>query len=276
MVEPGAHNLPLDEVQPLSGRTAVITGTSRGIGAAIARSLAEAGVNIIGSHLDPAKERRQDGIAAEVRKHGVIFQSVLADISEPEGRLKLLQAATGDDPERPGSIDYLILNAAGGLEQGKPPGWADKINNQSQLALVELFLPHLKPGGKIIYLTSLWSQKYGEVEQLPAYEPVARAKHEAEQALRAKIPDLEKRGIKLGIVSGNIIRGTAAYTLFRRVGKEYIDQLEQQAPGGRFPEVEDMGRAVRDMLIFDFETGATKDVGGTQAPSSLPKDSSIW
>jgi NAD(P)-dependent dehydrogenase (short-subunit alcohol dehydrogenase family)/3-hydroxymyristoyl/3-hydroxydecanoyl-(acyl carrier protein) dehydratase len=275
MTEHGLPRPDIRETQPLKGKTAVITGSSRGIGAEIAKSLAEAGVNIIGNHVDPAsgKVRRQERVNEEIKSYRVQATSVLADITEPEGRLALLDAAVmPEGTTQPRNIDYLILNAAGGLEEGKPEGWAEKINIEAQLALVDEFLPHMNHGGKIIYLTSLWAHRYGEMKQLPSYEPVARTKNAAERLLRERIPQLDERGVSLGILSGHVIKGTAAHTLFRRAYAERLAQIEQTAEGGVFPEAVDMGNAVRDMLLLGFESGYTKYVGGTEAESLDPDE----
>lgn len=266
MTERGLRHPDIRETQPLKGKTAVITGTSRGIGAEISKSLGMAGVDIVGNHVDPDKERRQDKVNEEIKLCGVNATSVLADITEPEGRLALLDASVRPEGStQPRNIDYLILNASGGLEEGKPEGWAEKINIEAQLALVELFLPYMNKGGKIIYITSLWAHRYGEVKQLPFYEPVARTKNAAERLLREKMPVLNEKGVSLGILCGHVIKGTAAYTVFRRAFPERLAQIEQTAEGGVFPEASDMGTAALDMILSNFESGCTKYVGGIEA-----------
>lgn len=116
--------------RPLEGKVAVVTGNSRGIGAGISLALAEAGANIVGSHVDPGKEARVDRLKAQFDRLNVKSSSVLSDITETAGRKALLDAALANYPQ---GIDYLILNAAGGLEQGKPANWAETINIDSQL-----------------------------------------------------------------------------------------------------------------------------------------------
>lgn len=246
--------------RPLQGKVAVITGTSRGIGAEIAKSLAEAGADIIGTHVNLQYEGRASRVEQEVLSHGVNMKSTLADITETLGRQSLRESALSDSD----GIDYLILNAAGGLEQGKGEGWAEKINIEAQLALVDEFLPHLRPSGKIIYLTSLWAHYYGEVKMIPGYESVARTKHAAEQALRERMPQFSAQDVRFGVLCGHIITGTAAHSLFRLADREGLQRLEATAEGGSFPTAVDMGKAAREMIMMDFEQGYTYFVGGQE------------
>lgn len=248
--------------RPLEGKVAVVTGNSRGIGAGISFALAEAGTHIVGCHVDPGKEARAGRLRTQLDGLGVRLTSVIADITEATGRKALLEATLTDHPQ---GADYLILNAAGGLEQGKPANWAETINIDSQLALVDTFLPHMNHGGAVMYITSLWAHRYGEVQQLPGYEPVARTKNLGEKALRAKIPELVEKDIRLLIECGHIISGTGAYTLFRLADRQLMSDLEKTAEGGKFATPEDMGRAARDLILSDQESGSIVFVGGSYA-----------
>ena len=257
-----ANKPDINESQPLRGRLAVVTGTSRGIGAEIAKSLALAGCDVVGSHVDPSKEKRQDNVAQTCRNAGVTFASVLADITDPLGRASMLEAASDLAAGAP-RVNVLVLNAAGGLEEGKEEGWAEKINIEAQLELVDTFLPHMGSGDQIIYLTSLWAHNYGDTKQLAQYEPVARTKKAAEEELRNLIPKLEEKGVKLGILVGDVVKGTAAHTIFKLILKDRLAEAEQSVPGGKFPEAEDMGNAVLDMVLSPGESGFTKYLGRT-------------
>lgn len=258
----------------LEGKIAVITGTSRGIGAEIAKALAEVGVGIVGNHVDPNKNKRADRVIKEVEQMGGHMESVLADITTRSGQDILLGEAKdfalyhGEDGEL---IDYLILNAAGGLEEGKPDGWAEKINIDAQMALVDEFTPYLREEGAVIYVTSLWAHRYGELRQLPFYRPVARTKYLAEQKLRQQIPQSEGNGLRLGILCGHVITDTGAYSLLSRAFPERMAEIKKTAEGGEFPSARDMGVALRKMLIEGFNSGDTVYVGGTNAEKIDPQ-----
>lgn len=244
-------------------KRAVITGTSRGIGAEIAVALAGVGVDIVGNHVDSRKEAKQGDTAARVLAQGVTFDSILADISEAAGRQELARGAWVS--RRGEGIDYLVLNAAEGLERDKPEDYAETINIKAQHGMIDQFLPIMNPRGKIIFITSLWCHRYGDVKQLPAYGAVASTKHQFEQEFRGRIPELRNLGIDIGVVVGHVVRVTAAHTLFSRMAKEELARLEPMAKGGKFPDAADMGNAVKDMLLSNFESGHTVYVGGDRA-----------
>lgn len=255
------------ETRPLKDKLAVITGTSRGIGREIALHLAQAGANIVGSHVTPGlhSQHRQEMVDEQASAYGVFSYSVLTDITEPAGRADLLDGASFWAQATGGEgIDYLILNAAGGLEKDKLEGWAEKINIEAQLALVDLFLPHMNYGGKIIYVTSLWAHKYDKLPHPDFYDNVARTKYEAEVALRERIPEMNEYEVRLGILCGHVIKGTAvAHKLLSN--PVYKEHLEKTVESGVFPEASEMGRGALEMLLSNFDSGYTHYVGGTRA-----------
>lgn len=88
----------------LTGRVAVITGTSRGIGRELALGFAEAGATVVGcARSFEAAEKT----AAEIRAKGGEALGVLADVSTPEGADALIQAAV----RRYGKLDIVVCNA---------------------------------------------------------------------------------------------------------------------------------------------------------------------
>jgi NAD(P)-dependent dehydrogenase (short-subunit alcohol dehydrogenase family) len=93
----------------LKGRNAIITGSSRGIGRAIALRFAEEGANIVVNHLDAAEEGEET--LAEIRSKGVEAIRVEADIGKSEDVRRLVATAL----ERFGTLDILVNNAGMGL-----------------------------------------------------------------------------------------------------------------------------------------------------------------
>lgn len=244
----------------LEGRTAVITGNSRGIGRGISLVLAESGKwrEIIGCHsnIDTESMVTAERTRQEIESRGVAAISLVADIAMEIGRKKLLEATLANNPQK---ID-LILNAAGGL--GKSFAEAKKANYDAQMGLVDEFSPHMLPGGTIVYVTSLWAHRYGEAQQFLGYDSVAETKHMAEMGLRARIPEFSERGIRLIVVSGHMIPGTQAYGYFMAINPEAVANLEKTAEGGKFATVFDMGKGVRDPILNNEPSGKMLYVGG--------------
>ena len=88
----------------LRGRRAVVSGASRGIGAAAARLLARAGANVVVGYRSRATEA--EAVAAEARSVGVQAASCGADLTTPDGCEALVRAAT----DAFGGVDVVVVN----------------------------------------------------------------------------------------------------------------------------------------------------------------------
>ena len=97
----------------LKGKTALVTGASRGIGAATALKLAELGMNVVLNYR--SKGSRAMEVAAEIAKRGVEVLPFQADITVA-GEVAAMFAET---QRHFGKLDFLILNASGGLEKDR-------------------------------------------------------------------------------------------------------------------------------------------------------------
>lgn len=128
---------------PLSGRLAVVTGGSRGIGFMIARGLLEAGAKVI---ISSRKAGPLEDAADELRAYGECV-AVPADVGTPEG-LDAVAAAVGAQP-----VHVLVNNAGaawGGAIDEYPAEAFDKVLNvnvKSVFTLTQRLLPSLRAGG---------------------------------------------------------------------------------------------------------------------------------
>lgn len=241
----------------LIGKAALVTGASRGIGAAVAGMLAERGADVAINYR--SKGPRAEEVAAGVRAAGRRAVLARADITAERDVRAMLDLVA----EQFGRLDLLVLNASGGLEKDKPAGYARDLNVTAQERIVDGALPLMPAGGRIVFVTSHLAHFYGRKPGYPQYEPVAASKHAGEQALRRRIPDLERRGVRLVVVSGDFIEGTITPRLLDRTDRGLIAARREQA--GSLPTVDEFARAIVDACANDeLDSGATVFVGSTE------------
>jgi NAD(P)-dependent dehydrogenase (short-subunit alcohol dehydrogenase family) len=145
-----------DNVKPLAGQTALVTGASRGIGAATARTLANAGAHVI---LVARKVKALEEVEDAIHAEGGTSTIAPLDLTEPDAVSRLASAIAG----RWDTLDIMVL-AAGYLPELTPASQMEpKQFNQALLtnlvanqALIAGFDPLLRRAraGKIIGLTS--------------------------------------------------------------------------------------------------------------------------
>lgn len=148
----------------LSGKTAIVTGTSSGIGAGIAQVLAQAGANVVGcGRSDEASDSAQ-AFLSKSRDAGVQAIYKQANVENPSDLEALVQAALSSF----GRIDILVSNAGvnvfKGAEACSEDDWKRNIdlNLASHWRLAKLCLPHLKKtNGVVEIMTS--NQAYATI-----------------------------------------------------------------------------------------------------------------
>src|SRR2546423_8724120 len=86
----------------LRGRAALVTGGSRGIGAAISRALAEAGAAVAINYRERADSAKN--LADELRKSGIPAMTMQADVSQPDAVAKMVEVVKSEL----GAIDILV------------------------------------------------------------------------------------------------------------------------------------------------------------------------
>ncbi len=234
-------------------RTVLITGASRGIGAETARVLAAGGDHVVINYRE--KRKRADALAAEIITAGGAASTVGADICvEASARAMIDEVA-----RRHQQLDVLVLNASGGLERGAAPDYPMAINRDAQLRLVRLALPHMPAGSRIVFVTSHQAHFHGRKPVPAGYEPIAASKRAGEDALRAMIPELDERGIRLLVVSGDMIDGTIIVRLLQRRDPAAVSARRDQA---ELPTIAEFAAAVAAAASSTAESGTTTYVGG--------------
>lgn len=181
----------------LSGRTALVTGSSRGIGAAIARRLAADGARVIvhGRAASPA-------CAALAQEIGA--QAVFGDLAEGETAGEVVRQAFAQH----GELDILVLNAGGGSSgriEDLPLATIDRtiaLNLRATiLATAEFARLTTSPHGRIVFLSSGMA-----THGAPGVSVGAAAKAGSESFMRAMAQELGPRGVTCNSVAPGCTR----------------------------------------------------------------------
>ncbi len=224
---------------PNARRVALLTGGSRGIGAATALTLAKHGYDVALTYRN--KAARAQEVVESILQHGQRSLALACDLTNPGDVQRSIQEIS----QWSAHLDALVLNASGGLERdlvALDPDYPTHLNRDAQLSFVEAALPLLAQGSTITLVTSHWAHLYGQMEQLPAYEPVAASKYAGEQALRARQDEFTALGIRLLVVTGDLIEGTITPKLLERTAPGLIAQ--RRATQGALPTATEMGQQV--------------------------------
>lgn len=236
---------------------ALVTGASRGIGAETVRLLAAAGFDVVINYR--SKAPRAHDVATEIHAIGRKAWTVQADLTDAEAVQRMAHTVTQECKR----LDLLILNASGGMEKDKTAEYGLLLNRDAQLNTVDALLPLMPAGSTIVFVTSHWAHFYGAQPIMPAYEPVASSKRAGEDALRARITEFSDRGIRLLIVSGDLIEGTITPKLLERQQRGLIELRREQA--GTLPTIASFAHAiVTAALDQSLPTGHTTYVGSTE------------
>ncbi|WP_127818083.1 SDR family oxidoreductase [Microbacterium sp. CPCC 204701] len=237
----------------LSGRTALVTGSSRGIGADTARYLAEAGAKVVINYRNKAP--RAEKLATELRELGVEVLVVGADLTDAAS----VQAMFDEVGRAFGGLDVLVLNASGGMESGMAEDYALLLNRDAQVSVLETALPLLREGSRVVFVTSHQAHFIRTTPTMPEYEPVALSKRAGEDALRERIPDLVERGIEFVVVSGDMIEGTITATLLERANPGAIAARREDA--GKLYNVSEFAAEVAAAAVDPVPADNTRLVG---------------
>jgi len=238
----------------LTGKVAIVTGSSKGIGAAIARGLAESGASVV---VSSRKQDAVDEVAASFVKDGLKAIGVACHIGDPEQRVALIEQTT----RHFGGIDILVNNAAinpffGPLENTEV-GVFDKImdvNVKAPWLLSNLALPSMtkRGGGSIINIAS--------VEGLhPGYGLGIYSMSKAALIMLTKNQAKEwgKHGVRSNVLCPGLIKTKFSQALWSN--EKILGHMEKQLPSGRMGSVEEMAGVVM-MLASDAGSYCTGSV----------------
>ena len=247
----------MTQTQDLANTGIVVTGSSRGVGAATAQLLAARGAGVVVNYRQKAP--RANKVVKNIEDAGGKAVAVGGDITTPEGRKAMLDAAQ----ESFGGLNIVVLNASGGMESDFGEDYALRLNRDAQVSMLEEAAEIMEPGAQIVYVTSHQAHFIDDVPTMPEYEPVAKSKRAGEVALRERIPLLKSKGIGFVVVTADMIEGTITATLLNRMNPDAIETRRQAA--GKLYTVDEFAEEIAALVgRNDLEVGHTEYVGGAK------------
>ncbi|HET7451793.1 MAG TPA: SDR family oxidoreductase [Thermoanaerobaculia bacterium] len=224
------------ETDPLfdfSGRTALVTGGSRGIGRAISLAFARCRARVLVNF-------REDRASAEetvgaIEREGGEAAALQANLAHPDD-VRALFASVRE-------LDFLVHNAA--LGSFKPVldlranQWdlSMSVNARALLLCAQQAAAVLRPGGAIVSISSLGS---GRV--VPAYGAIGASKAALESLTRSLAVEMAPSGVRVNAVSGGVVDTTS---IRRHPGWEELGaRARAQTPSGRLGTPEEIASVV--------------------------------
>ncbi|MFD5214811.1 SDR family oxidoreductase [Microbacterium sp. NPDC058345] len=239
----------------LDGKVALVTGSSRGIGADTVRYFAEAGADVVINFRNKAP--RAEKLAAQIRELGVRALVVGADLTDSASVAAMFDAVRQEF----GRLDILVLNASGGMESGVAEDYALTLNRDAQVGALKAAEPLLGDGSRVVFVTSHQAHFIRTTPTMPEYEPVAKSKRAGEDALRELVPELAEKGIGFTVVSGDMIEGTITATLLERANPGAIAGRRESA--GKLYNVAEFAAEVAKAAVDPVPADNTRLIGDT-------------
>jgi 3-oxoacyl-[acyl-carrier protein] reductase len=200
----------------LSGKTALITGASRGIGRASALALAKAGAQVLVHYGNSEKEA--EAVVAEIRESGGRAEKVGADLRQADGPhilAKRVRAIVGD------RLDILVANAgiskSASIEDTTVEDFDNQfaVNVRAPFFLIQQLLPTLCKGSSIIFTSSLAAR--ASVGMLSAYGATKGAVDTLVKHLAAAFG---ARGIRVNAVAPGAVETDMSNFVKTEAGRE--------------------------------------------------------
>ena len=243
----------------LQGRSAIVTGGSKGIGRGIAETFARAGINVV---LTGRNQADIDRAVTELADAPGTVSGVAADVANPQECRRVVDEAV----ERHGGLDILCANAGvfpSNRLEDMTPGDLDLVmgvNFKGTVFSVQAALPALTASGhgRVIITSSIT----GPITGYPGWSHYGASKAAQLGFLRTAAMELAPKNITVNAV----LPGNIATEGLIDLGEEYMATMAASVPAGRLGSAADIGNAA---LFFatdeaSYVTGQTLVVDGGQ------------
>ena len=218
------------------GKTAIVTGASRGIGRAVAKRLAHDGFAVVVNYASSVSQAEE--AVAEIRSDGGQAIAVKADVANPDDVKRLFEETLKNF----GSVDVVVNNS--GIMPLSPIATGDvelfdrviSTNLRGTFLVLAQAAQHVAAGGRIIAFSSSVLAK-----SFPTYGPYVASKAGVEGLVHVLANELRGRNITVNAVAP----GPVATELFLGdKSEEQITQISKMAPLERLGQPEDIARVI--------------------------------
>jgi 3-oxoacyl-[acyl-carrier protein] reductase len=233
-------------IQKLTGKVAIVTGASKGIGASVAAHLAAEGAAVVVNY--SSSKAGADRVVAEITAKGGKAVAVQANVAKPEDIVRLVaesQAAFGP-------IDILVNNAGiyefSAIEEITPEHFHRQfdLNVLGLLLVTKEALKAFNPaGGSVINISSVVSQA-----RFPGAVVYAATKGAVDAITRVLASELGPRGIRVNSVNPGMVETEGVHAV-GFAESDFRKQIEAQTPLGRIGQPQDIGSVVAFLASED-------------------------
>ncbi len=243
----------------LTGKTAFVTGGSKGIGKAIAETLADCGAKV--GVMARGKDELEAAVAVLNSKHGGRALMLQGDVASYEQ----VREAIRRTAQHFGGLHLAVNNAgiagkSGLLHVSGPQNWRQimgiNLDGVAYAMMAEIEEMMKVGGGAIVNIASVEAHTF--LKEFPAY---TASKHALIGLTKSTAADYAQHRIRINSVSPGVIRTPLTMTAGQ---KEVTDRLATRIPQGRLGEPEEIARAVAFLLsdLSAYTTGADLIVDG--------------
>jgi 3-oxoacyl-[acyl-carrier protein] reductase len=221
----------------LVNKVAIVTGASRGIGRAVAQSLAASGASVVVNHRDSATQAAE--VVAAIERAGGRGTSIQADMAKIPDIERLISATI----EKFGALDILVNNAGVGKRTEmadmteKEFDWTMAVNARGPMFTIQAAVPRMRDNGRIINISSCGTHIAQTTGLLAVYQ---MSKGALEQLARCYMKELGGRGITINTV----LPGFVETELASDTPQEYKDALVRRTALRRLGSAEEIASVV--------------------------------
>lgn len=249
------ENQKVNPLKPLEGQVAIVTGGSRGIGAAIAKELAGAGAQVVATYTSGVEAMEK--VVKEIEENGGLIHSIKANVANTEDSENLIKEAI----EKFGKVDILVNNA--GITRDRT---FRKMSREDWDAVIDVNLNGVFNTTKAV-IDHMLENKYGRIINLSSIVGLAGAfgqtNYSATKAgLLGFTKSLALETASKGITVNAICPGYIGTEMVQAMPEDVLNNIVSQVPVRRLGEPCEIAETVLFLTQQSYITGQQISVNG--------------